>query len=229
MKKKPILKRIASRLITLIVPFTLLLTGVRLLLTPVFIQIEYHTPNFPEDRYGMTLEERLHWAPVALEFILNEEEISFLGDLEFDDGSLLFNERELGHMEDVKVVVTYAINVWYALVVFLVGFGFWFRREGWWDDFLKRLAFGGLLTVGIILSLLVFLLISFKKLFIVFHALFFEGDSWLFPTSDTLIRLFPVRFWQDAFISVGVFAFLGGLVLWFSFKKRRVKTQGSKM
>lgn len=229
MKLKPILKRIASWLITLGVPLTLLLTGVRLLLTPVFVQIEYYTPNFPEDRYGMTLEERLRWAPVALDYVLNDEGISFLGDLEFEDGSPLFNERELGHMDDVKVVVTYTISVWYVLLAVLVGFGFWFRREGWWEDFLKRLAFGGLLTVGVILSLLVILLISFRKLFTAFHTLFFEGDSWLFSFSDTLIRLFPIRFWRDAFVAVGVLAFLGGLILWFYFKKRRAKIQGSKM
>ncbi len=226
MKPKPILKRIASWLITLIVPFALLLTGVRLLLTPVFIQIEYRIPSFPEDRFGMTMEERFRWAPVALDYLLNDEEISFLGDLEFEDGSPFFNERELGHMEDVKSVVSYALTVWYILLVILVGSGFWFRREGWWNDFLKRLAFGGALTVGVILSLLVVLLISFRKLFTAFHALFFEGDTWLFPTSDTLIRLFPIRFWQDAFISVGVFAFVGGLVLWFYFKKRPVKNLG---
>ena len=229
MKLKPILKRIASWLITIIVPFTLLLTGVRLLLTPVFIQIEYHTPNFPEDRYGMTLDERLHWSPVALEYILNDEGISFLGDLVFEDGSLLFNERELGHMEDVKVVVTYALNVWYVLLAILVGSGFWFRREGWRDDYLKRMANGGLLTMGLILGLLVFLLISFRALFTAFHAIFFEGDSWLFPFSDTLIRLFPVRFWQDAFIAVGVFAFISGLAIWWFFKDKLQKKKGSNV
>jgi len=226
MRYKQIFKRIAGWIITLIVPFTLLLTGVRLLLTPVFIQIEYHMPNFPEDRYGMTLEQRLLWAPVALEYLLNDEDVTFLSDLEFEDGSPLFNERELGHMEDVKKVVIYAINVWYVLAVVLIGLGFWFRREGWWNDFLKRLAIGGSVTVGMILCLSIVLLVSFWKLFSTFHAIFFEGDSWLFPTSDTLIRLFPVRFWQDAFILVGIFAFLGGLGLWLFFKKRQKRITG---
>ena len=29
------------------------------------------------------------------------------------------------------------------------------------------------------------------------HRLFFEGSTWIFPRSDTLIRLFPNRFWID--------------------------------
>jgi uncharacterized membrane protein len=43
--------------------------------------------------------------------------------------------------------------------------------------------------------------------------LFFTGDSWLFLYSDTLIRLFPMRFWQDAFLFAGALDVLGGLAL----------------
>ena len=46
-----------------------------------------------------------------------------------------------------------------------------------------------------------------------FHSLFFEGDSWLFQYSDTLIRLFPLRFWQDTFLFAALIAVGGGLGL----------------
>jgi len=46
----------------------------------------------------------------------------------------------------------------------------------------------------------------FWNFFAGFHSLFFEGDSWLFLYSDTLIRLFPLRFWQDAFLLAAVIA-----------------------
>lgn len=46
-----------------------------------------------------------------------------------------------------------------------------------------------------------------------FHSLFFEGDSWLFLYSDTLIRLFPLRFWQDTFLFAAGIAVLGGFGL----------------
>ena len=36
----------------------------------------------------------------------------------------------------------------------------------------------------------------------------------MFYTSDTLIRLFPMRFWQDAFIAVGLFSLIfAGLLI----------------
>jgi integral membrane protein (TIGR01906 family) len=56
-------------------------------------------------------------------------------------------------------------------------------------------------------------LINFDSLFTEFHRIFFEGDTWLFQTSDTLIRLFPLPLWQDAFIFIGVFSSIMALVL----------------
>ena len=53
----------------------------------------------------------------------------------------------------------------------------------------------------------------FFRFFAGFHSLFFEGDSWLFLFSDTLIRLFPIRFWQDAFLFAALIALGGGLAL----------------
>ena len=53
----------------------------------------------------------------------------------------------------------------------------------------------------------------FFQFFAGFHSLFFEGDTWLFLYSDTLIRLFPIRFWQDAFLWAAVIALGGGVAL----------------
>ena len=77
--------------------------------------------------------------------------------------------------------------------------------------------------MGLIGVLILFWVINFKQLFTSFHRIFFEGDSWLFLFSDTLIRLFPMRFWQDVFIMIGVFTFVGGAALWYFFEKRLAK------
>ncbi|MCD6344052.1 MAG: hypothetical protein J7M17_00400, partial [Anaerolineae bacterium] len=39
---------------------------------------------------------------------------------------------------------------------------------------------------------------SWDTFFVGLHGLFFTEGTWRFFYSDTLIRLFPVRFWQDA-------------------------------
>ena len=177
-------------------------------------------PNFPEDIYGMTQAERLKWAPVALDYLLNDEDISFLGELTFDDSSPMFNERELRHMVDVKVLTSAVINVWYVILGLMFATGIWAWRGNWVIDFRSAFARGGLLTMALIGALILILLINFRQLFTAFHRIFFEGDSWLFLFSDTLIRLFPMRFWQDAFILVGAFAFIGGFASWFLIKPR---------
>jgi len=72
---------------------------------------------------------------------------------------------------------------------------------------------GGWLTAGLLGMILLLSIVSFQALFTNFHLVFFEGDSWLFYYSDTLIRLFPIRLWQDVFIVFGVSTLAGGILL----------------
>jgi hypothetical protein len=116
---------ILSSFIALLVPIALIGLGLRLLLTPLFLQIEYNMPYFPLDEYGLTKEDRLKWAPYALDYLVNNEGISYLGDLKFDDGTRLYNERELSHMDDVKLVTQGALRVWYASLAILLLLGLW--------------------------------------------------------------------------------------------------------
>jgi integral membrane protein (TIGR01906 family) len=187
---------------------------VRILLTETFLKIEYNMPYFPEDTYGMTKEQRLEWAPFALEYLLNSEDISFLGDLTFEDGSQMYNQRELSHMLDVKILVQQVLKFWYAAIGIFLALGIWAWLGGWWKDWRKMVSNSGIVTVGLLGTLVLLVLISFNQIFTGFHRIFFAGDSWLFLFSDTLIRLFPLRFWQDAFIFVGVFTLAAGLALW---------------
>ena len=209
-----------SWLVTILIPLAHIGLGLRLLLTTAFLQVEYNMPYFPRDEYGFTKEDRLKWAPYALKYLVNTAEISYLGDLTFDDGAPLYNERELSHMEDVKGVTKGALNVWYAILVILLALGIWSRLGGWEQEYRHGLMRGGWLMVGlaIVIGLIVVIGIVvnpnvFWDFFTAFHKLFFVGDSWLFLYSDTLIRLFPIRFWQDAFLLAAVIALGGGVAL----------------
>ena len=204
---------ILSWLTTLLTPIFLLGLGLRILLTPIFYNIEYRLPWFPPDSYGFTMEDRLHWTPYAVNYLLNNADISFLGNLKFEDGSPLFNERELSHMHDVKGVTKGALRVWYIAVVLLVGLGAlaWFGN--WWQAYRQGLVRGGWLMIGLVVLIGLFGAIAFWQFFTLFHELFFKGDSWLFLYSDTLIRLFPIQFWQDAFLWAGLISVGGALAL----------------
>jgi len=208
-----------SYLATLLTPIFLLGLGLRILLTPLFYNVEYRMPWFPPDQYGFTMEDRLRWAPYAIEYLLNDADISYLGDLTFEDGSPLYNERELSHMQDVKVVTKGALQVWYVGVVLLAGLGAWAWFGEWWQAYRQGLRRGGWLMIGLVVAIGLFGAVAFWQLFTLFHALFFEGDTWLFLYSDTLIRLFPMQFWQDAFLWAGVISVGGALGLAVGLKK----------
>ena len=211
---------ILSSVVAVLVPIALIGLGLRLLLSPLFLQIEYNMPYFPPDEYGFTKEDRLKWAPYALDYLTNNEDISYLGDLEFEDGSPLYSERELSHMDDVRLVTQGALRVWYVSLALLLLLGVLAWFGGWWQEYLLGLRRGGWLMVGLAVTIglivVVGILINpdvFWNFFAGFHSLFFEGDSWLFLYSDTLIRLFPIRFWQDAFLLAAVIALGGGIAL----------------
>lgn len=177
-------------------------------------------PGFPADEYGFTLEDRLRWAPYAQIYLTNNEGIEFLADLQFDDGTPLFNERELSHMKDVKIVTKGALNVFYGALAGLALLGLWSKRPHQMRAYLQGLKQGGWVIVGlagvVAIVVLVGMFLSpelFWGFFEGFHSLFFEGDSWLFLYTDTLIRLFPLRFWQDTFLFAAGLAVAGGLGL----------------
>ena len=213
---------ILSWIITVLTPLVLVLLGVRLVLNPGYPSLAYKMPAFPDDPYGFSAEDRIKWSGFAVKYLLNDSDIEYLGQLGFDDQKPLFNERELEHMLDVKIVVQQVMRVFYILISTLVGLGIWAYFGKWMFDYRSGLSRGGWLTVGLILGIGLFATVSFWQFFTYFHSLFFAGDSWLFNFSDTLIRLFPLRFWQDVIIFIFGFALIAGAGLgWFLRQKPR--------
>jgi integral membrane protein (TIGR01906 family) len=205
---------VAHVLLCVTLPVALLLTGVRLLLTPAFVRLDYGLPGFPQDPYGFSSSERIYWADIALEYLLNDEPISFLSDLRFEDGTSVYNARELKHMLDVKILVKQAMSVWLATlaasvaIVLLLG-QFGGKVRAW--QALRGAARTTLVAMGV---LLVLIAAAFQFVFVGFHRIFFQGDTWLFLYSDTLIRLFPERFWLTAFVAIVAAALALACLLW---------------
>ena len=49
--------------------------------------------------------------------------------------------------------------------------------------------------------------VAWNSFFVDFHGVLFEGDSWRFSRTDTLLRLYPDEFWM------GVAAWIAGLTV----------------
>jgi integral membrane protein (TIGR01906 family) len=207
-------------LISLLVPVALILAGVRLIMTPLFLNIEYRTPGFPPDLYGFTLEDRLRWAGVAVDILAQGQDLDAVRALTFEDGTSVYNERELKHWDDVIRLWSVVRRVWWVVLAALAALAVWAWRAGWLGDYSRALGRGGFLTLAVMGAVLLFALLAFGVLFVGFHQLFFPPGTWTFPYSDTFIRLFPQRFWRDTFVAVGLFAGGAGALLWHFLARR---------
>lgn len=217
------MKFFLSWLTALLTPILLLSLALRMLLTPTFLRLEYGQTSFPPDPYGFTQADRLHWAGYALEFIRAPHPIRYLADLKMPDGGPLFNERELRHMVDVQRVTLAALRVGDLTLGVTLLLGLIAIRFRILHAYFQGLQRGGWLTLFLALALGIFGTLAFWDFFTLFHAVFFEGDTWLFEYSDTLIRLFPLRFWQDVFAVTAIIVIAGALLLAFSPRLARLR------
>lgn len=210
-----------SWLVTIFLPFAIILTAVRLLFLPVYLDIEYRMPGFPDDIYPppgqipFTLADRLQWSKVSMSYLLSNDSIDFFETQRFADGTRIYNDRELTHMTDVKVVLKWVMRVWILSLVVVVGAGIWAWRGGGSHAYALALARGAWITLGFVGLVVVAVVVAFGPFFIFFHNIFFPPGTWTFAYSDTFIRLFPLRFWQDTFLWVGGLAIVqAALLLW---------------
>lgn len=205
---------LAAWLLSLAVPILLVLINVRLVMSPLFVQIEYQRPGFPDDIFGFTREDRLTYAPYAIAYLIDNRDISYLGNLRFEDGSPLFNSRELHHMRDVQTVTRYAFVVGIAAGVIAAACAVTLYRARQAAMLRMALLRGALMTLIAIGVVVVLAVVGWQMFFTGFHQLFFSEGTWYFLTSDTLIRLFPEQFWFDAALTIGGLSALEALVIW---------------
>ncbi len=198
-------------LLVLSIPVFLLLTNLYIFMSPTFVRYEYGKASFPPSP-GFTNEERLAVADTAITYLRSDAGIKLLGDLEGEEGPL-FRTKELIHMVDVKVVTRRAFLAHGLLGLFIAAWlGILLVIRDTPTQISTSLLQGSLLTIALLLALVALVYLNFDWFFTRFHLAFFEGDSWIFDFSDTLIRLFPTRFWFDAASLWGLFT-LGEAVI----------------
>jgi len=129
-------------------------------------------------------------------------DLVFGGDFVVEiDGSPVLNEREQGHMADVRTVFR---GLWILAVASLVVLAAATRRADRAATW--RAVRGGAigLTIGVVVVGVIGL-VAFDQLFELFHRVFFPAGSYLFdPTTDRLVQLFPFQFWEETAMVVGV-------------------------
>jgi integral membrane protein (TIGR01906 family) len=171
----------------------------RLLATDTFVRHEIERGGFPPDRYGLTTAERRRLALTGLHSILpGGDGIALLERATLPDGSTAFDSRELRHMRDVRSRLGAAYKAQLVALVVLVALAIACRRSPRWRSVVPwGLLLGSLLTLGIAAAAVPVILLGFDGFFLRFHEVFFNGDTWRFSDTDTLLRIYPETFWQD--------------------------------
>ncbi|HEM61930.1 MAG TPA: TIGR01906 family membrane protein [Chloroflexi bacterium] len=198
MRAKRVLSKACATVLIVCLPLFLALTSLLPLITPLFLRIQYARPDVPPSS-RFSPEERLAFAAAAAHYLISTEDIDYLGDLRTQDGQPLFNERELTHMVDVKVLLAKALRLDLFLgTLMAASLGLLLGVRELRDMAPVYLFAAALVAPSLALASLVIVPLQFQWFFVKFHHLFFEGESWLFPRTDTLIQLFPEQFWFNA-------------------------------
>lgn len=208
---------LARYALTLCLPLLIVALALRLLMTPVWLGWLYQREGFSPDFYGFTAQDRLAYAPLGLQYLLEMRDIAFLADQRLAGEKCfppqtsecpLFNPRELRHMQDVQAVVAFVFNVTYgACVIFVIAFTYLLRRRDV-TSLRNALLQGSMLVFGSIVSIALLAVTAWDTFFEMFHALFFESDTWRFYYSDSLIRLYPEQLWFESALMLGAVALL---------------------
>ncbi len=204
-----------------------MVNALRVLATDTYVRYELGRDGFPPDRYGLADDEREALALIGLRSIEpGSAGIALLEGATLPDGSAAFDERELAHMEDVRTIFGAALRAQLVVLVALVVLALVLARTRLRTAVPRGLLWGALATLAIAVLAVPFILLGFDRFFTRFHELFFEGDSWRFSTTDTLIRIYPERFWEDvsttaAALTVGQALLLAPLAWWWLRRARR--------
>lgn len=217
MNKTPVL--IIRWLIILAMPVLIVLLSARIMVNTWYPSFEYAKSGFPPDLFGFTQAQRLEFGTISIEFLNSPEPpevaVKMLEDLRLPGTDQpLFTIYENQHMVDVKRLMD---QLWRVLAiaagVVIVGLAILLiprrtRAEGY-----AAIFGGGLLTTGLLSALILLVLLAWNWFFIAFHGVFFDAGTWTFNWSDSLIRLFPDKFWFDAGVLLVGGALVAGVIV----------------
>jgi integral membrane protein (TIGR01906 family) len=208
-----IIRQTLKILIVVLVPLIIVPGVVRLLTTDQYLAFEYGKSDFPKDIFGFDQSQRFSHAADNLRYIVENKPSAFLADQKHENAPL-YDQREVSHMQDVQTIFQGVWRVWeFSLILFFICVLALLVSEGGSKQVAAGLKIGGLVTVGLFTLLGISAAIAWNGWFTLFHRFFFVDGSWLFNYTDTLIRLFPQKFWFDSAITLVVMSSVMGLLL----------------
>jgi Gpi18-like mannosyltransferase len=212
----PKIPELVSWLGTLFTPVILFGISMNLLLTPAFIRAEYNMPYIPADSYGFSKSERFHWASLTMDYLTSTKQDQYLAKQISENGSPVFTEQEIPIIDGIQAAIHKTAALWELLLAacFVLAMLAW--AGDWLPEFRRGIKRGAWLTVGlaVILGIASFFLTGFNV----------NADL---QSSDTFLRLFPIRIWQDFFLFTSLLLIGIGALLGFGLTKIEGKPKSS--
>ncbi len=118
----------------------------------------------------------------------------------------LFNDREIMHMRDVKILLGNVYRLQEVLAGYIAIYILWLlyiSRGRYAQILLRQLTLGCIATAGLLVFAGSATAIGFDAVFEVFHVLSFTDGTWAFdPRSNYLTRLFTESFFLQASLAI---------------------------
>jgi len=191
------LERVAAVGAAVATPFVIVAVAVLLFLNPIWVGFDQDRTNVA----GLT-----GYTPSQLREVTG----SILSDLvlgppTFDvavDGQPVLDERERGHMADVRTVLAGLGGAALVAAVLLAAIGLASRGRRW---FWRAAAAGASVLAGGVIVVGLAFAVFFDQAFGLFHEVFFPPGTYTFdPRTEKLVQLFPDQFWSETSVALAV-------------------------
>lgn len=189
-------------LITILLPIVITLSCIYIFISPQFLEWQYSRSDMPPADL-FTPEARLYNSLQTVRYVRGEISLQDLENLK------VYNAREIKHLVDVQVVLQnmYIIEP-VALVLVLVAAYLLWRNPLTRSNAARGIMYGGILTIIFMGAIGLFSVFAFDAFFVMFHRVFFEGETWLFNLSDSLIQFYPEPFWTAASYLIALYVLI---------------------
>tara|TARA_B100000401_G_scaffold78301_1_gene48953 strand:- start:103 stop:744 length:642 start_codon:yes stop_codon:yes gene_type:complete len=177
-------------------------------------------------KHDYIYEYNLNFYPITERTSLEIEEIReinsqiknyFFDETEFLEVSI-FNEKEIYHMKDVKDIINNLFlygklsSVVFVIITLICVKKYKVRIYSVFKA-------SSIVYSSVLLALAIGFLISFNKLFIIFHEIAFSNDLWkLNINEDYLLMMYPENFFRDIALLILIFSISINFFLFFAFK-----------
>lgn len=120
-----------------------------------------------------------------------------------------FNEREIAHMEDVRVLFwggQWLRRIGIVVSIVTVIYSMMKKQQIFLLKFLKNSIICFVIAVMILVGIIS---TNFTKYFVIFHKIFFNNNLWILnPETDRLINIVPEPFFVDTSVRIAVIFFV---------------------